>query len=253
MMRLYISKLFVLTVLASCSIFACAQEKFVDYGPAKSLLEVELNALAGGSTVTQNYKKIYSRIQEQNVNMGNSWGLGAKAVFGIRDFFGIGTAANFFWNQYNIDMAVVGADNTSMSAVFVNNRNFTFNVPVFVSFRFNVAHSVRWNVDGGFYYSFGFAGRQKQKIYRAEINAIDELVPEIQIVSTDYYHSPRTLFNVFNRGDIGIHFASSLNLGPHLSIGFQTQFGLKNAARSNGVDNPSVHNYTLHGIIGYRF
>lgn len=75
-------------------------------------------------------------------------GLGAKAVFGIRDFFGIGTAANFFWNQYNIDMAVVGADNTSMSAVFVNNRNFTFNVPVFVSFRFNVAHSVRWNVDG---------------------------------------------------------------------------------------------------------
>ena len=47
MMRLYISKFFVLTVLATCSIFARAQEKFVDYGPAKSLLEVELNALAG--------------------------------------------------------------------------------------------------------------------------------------------------------------------------------------------------------------
>jgi len=242
-----------LIILAFAWITTSAQQKFIDYGHAKSLLEIEVHAMAGGSTVSQNYNKIYSRIQEHNINMGNSWGVGAKAVFGIRDFLGFGTSANIMWNHYNIDLAVVGTDNTSMSAVFVNNRNFTFNIPVFISFRFNVAHSVRWNVDGGFFYSYGFAGRQKQKIYRAEINAVDELVPEIQTVSTDYYHSPRTLFNVFNRGDIGLHFATSLNLGPHLSVGFQSQYGLKNSARNNIVDKPSVHNYSLHGIIGYRF
>ncbi len=230
-----------------------SQQKFIDYGPASSLLEIEVHAMAGGSTVGQNYNKIYPRIQAHNVNMGNSWGVGAKAVFGLRNYLGLGTAANVMWNNYNIDMAVVGDDNMSMSAVFIENRNFTFNVPVFMSLRFNVAHSVRWNLDLGAFYSFGFAGRQKQKIYRAEINAVDELVPEMQTVSTDYYHSPRSLFNVFNRSDIGIHFATSINFGPHLSVGFQTQCGMKNAARSGGVDNPSVHNYTLHGVIGYRF
>lgn len=230
-----------------------AQQKFIDYGPASSLLEIEVHAMAGGSTVGQNYSKIYPRIQERNVNMGNSWGAGAKAVFGLRNYLGLGTAANVMWNNYNIDLAVVGQDNMSMSAVFVENRNFTFNVPVFISFRFNVAHSVRWNVDLGAYYSYGFAGRQKQKIYRAEINAVDELVPEIQTVSTDYYHSPRSLFNVFNRSDIGIHFATLLNFGPHLSVGFQTQYGLKNSARRGGVDKTSVHNYSLHGVVGYRF
>lgn len=252
-MRFRASQFLAALIIAVSCIPTYGQDKFLDYGPAKSLLEIELHTLAGGSTVTQNYNKIYSRIQKQNVNMGNSWGIGAKAVFGLRDFLGIGTSANLMWNQYNIDMAVVGSDNMSMSAVFIDNNNFTFNVPIFVSFRFNVAHSVRWNVDGGFYYSYGFAGKQKQKIYRAEINAMDELVPEIQTVSTDYYHSPRTLFNVFNRGDIGIHLATSLNFGPHLSVGFQTQYGLKNSARNNGIDKPSVHNYSLHGMIGYRF
>ncbi len=228
-------------------------EKFVDFSPATKMLELQIHGLVGGSSVTQNYDKLYSRIQNHNVNMGNSWGVGAKAVFGVRNFFGFGTSANIMLNYYNIDMAIVGEENTSMSAVFVNNRTVTFNIPVFASFRFNVAHSVRWDIDAGFYYAYGFAGRQKQQIYRAEINAVDELVPEIEKVTTDYYHSDRTLFNVFNRGDIGIHLGMSINFGPHLAVGFQTQYGLKNSARSNIVDNPSVHNFYMAGLLGYRF
>lgn len=230
-----------------------ATDNLISYGPSPKLLDVQVHILGGGSSVTQNYNKIYPRIQNQNVNMGNSWGLGAKAVFGIRDFFGFGTAIDVMLNNYNIDMAIVGSENTSMSAVFVNNRNYTINVPLFASLRMNVGQRVRWNVDLGFYYSFGFAGRQRQEIYRAEINSVDELVPEIEKISTDYYHSPRTLFNVFNRGDIGLHFSSSLDFGKHVTVGVQTQYGFKNAARPNGVDKPSIHNYSLHGTLGYRF
>lgn len=247
--------LLIITVLCVCIGFHSlhAQEKLVDYGPATKLLDIEFHAMGGGSSITQNYKKSLPNIQNQNVNMGNSWGIGAKAVFGLRSYLGIGTSINLMLNHYNVDMALLGTDNNSMSALFVNSHNFTVNIPVFVSFRFDVAKRVRWNVDGGMYYAYGFAGRQKQLIYRAEINSMDELVPEIERITTDYYHSPRTLFNVFNRGDIGLHIASSLDFGPHLTVGVQTQYGFKNSARSNGVFHPSVHNFSLHGLVGYRF
>ena len=228
-------------------------KKFVDYGPASKLITTQVHLMGGGSTVTQNYKSIYPSIQNRNVNMGNSCGVGAKAVFGLRDWLGLGTSLNLMLNHYNIDMAIVGADQSSMSAVFINNHNYTFNIPVFISFRFNVAHSVRWNVDGGFFYSYGFAGRQKQRIFRAEINEVDELVPETQNVTTDYYRSDRTLFNVFNRDDLGLHIATSLDFGPHLTVGVQMQYGFKNSATSNGTDRPSVHNLNMHGVLGYRF
>lgn len=230
-----------------------ASDTLINYGPAPKLIETQIHLMGGGSSVTQNYSKTFPNIQNQNVNMGNSWGFGARAVFGIRDYLGFGTCIDLMLNHYNVDMALLADDNSSMSALFVNSHNYTVNVPVFISFRFNVARRVRWNVDGGFFYSFGFAGRQKQLIYRAEINSMDELVPELQRVTTDYYHSPRTLFNVFNRGDIGLHLATSLDIGPHIAVGIQSQYGLKNAARTNGVYSPSVHNFALHGLIGYRF
>lgn len=229
------------------------EKNFIDYGPAPKLVSTEVHLMGGGSTVTQNYKKIYPSIQNQNINMGNSWGIGAKAVFGIRDWLGLGTCFNVMLNHYNIDIAVVGADQSSMSAAFINNHNFTIDIPVYISFRFNVAHSVRWNVDGGVFYSYGFAGKQKQRIYRAEINEVDELVPEIQKVSTDYYKSSRTLFNVFKRGDLGLHIATSLDFGPHLTVGLQFQYGFKNSAGDNGSNHPSVHNLNMHGLLGYRF
>lgn len=245
--------IFLLAFLLPCWQPLKAAENFVDFGPAPKLIEITVQGLGGGSSVTQNYQKIYPQIQNLNVNMGNSWGLGAKAVFGIKDYLGFGTALNVMLNHYNIDLAVIGNDHSSMNAVFVNNRNFTLNVPIFLSARFNVAHRVRWNVDLGMYYSFGFAGRQRQQIYRAEINAMDELVPELENVTTDYYHSPRTLFNVFNRGDIGLHFGTSLNFGPHLMVGVQTQYGFKNAARQTEIDKSSVHNLSFTALLGYRF
>lgn len=245
-----------IAVMAFASILwpaAAENIDFVDTRAADRLLEVEVHALGGGSSITQNYHKIYPQIQNRNVNLGSAWGVGGRAVFGIRNYLGFGTQLDVMLKHYNIDMAVLGADRNSMSALFLNNHTFSVNIPVFVSFRFNVAHSVRWNIDAGFYYSYGFAGRQRQKIYRAEINAVDELVPEIETVTTDYYHSPRTLFNVFNRGDIGAHIATSLNFGPHLSVGFQAQFGVKNSARHTEISKPSVHNMAFLGLVGFRF
>lgn len=228
-------------------------EVFVDFSPASRFIEVDAHAIGGVGSVLQNYKKEFPQIQNLNVNLGESLGLGFRAVFGIRGFLGLGTALDVTTNKYNIDMAILGSDNASMSAVFIDNRTYTVNIPVFVSFRFNVDRSVRWSVDAGMYYAYGLGGRQKQRIYRADVNAMDELVPQLVDVSTDYYHSRATFINGFNRGDLGFHLATYINFGPHLVVGAKYQIGVKNISRNIGVVNPSIHNQYFQGIVGYRF
>lgn len=251
--RLKIKAIAGLALLLGASSPAVSAADFVDFSPSDRLVEVDVHAIGGASSVMQNYKSCFPQIQNLNVNMGASLGIGARAVFGIRGYFGFGTAIDVTLNNYNMDMAVMGTDRASMSAVFVDNHTYKVNVPVFVSFRFNVDRSVRWNVDAGLYYSYGFAGTQKQSIYRADINEMEELVAQKLNVKTDYYHSGDTFINSFNRGDIGLHLATSLNFGPHLLVGVQAQTGFKNSARPNGVQNPKIRNYDFHAVLGYRF
>lgn len=242
-----------LFILISMLAIRSAAQDFVDTSKAKRFLEIDAHAFGGLSSVIQDYKSHFSQIQDLNVNVGESFGAGFRAVIGIREFLGFGTAIDLTRNKYNIDMAVMGTDRASMSAVFIDNRTYTVNIPVFMSFRFNVDKSVRWSVDAGFYYAYGFAGTQKQRIYRADVNAMEELVPQIVNISTDYYHSPNTFINAYNRGDIGLHLATYVNFGPHLIIGARYQIGMKNSSRSLGVINPSIHNHYFHGVVGYRF
>lgn len=247
-------KISLLTVTALlCSSLTVHSGDFVDFSPAKDLLEFDAHAIVGTSGVVQNYESKFPQIQDLSINMGTSLGLGCRAVFGFREYLGLGTAFNLTVNNYNIDMAILGTDNRSMNSVFVDNQFFSINIPIFLSFRFNVDSSVRWSVDAGMYYGYGFAGTQKQRIYRAEVNAMDELVPQLVNVKTDYYHSGETFINGYNRGDIGLHLATQMNFGAHLLVGIQYQLGFKNSSRAIGEINPSIHNQYLHAKVGYRF
>lgn len=247
-------KISLLTVLALlCSSLTLHSEDFVDFSPAKQSLELEAHAIAGTSGVIQNYESLFPQIQNMNANMGASLGIGFRAVFGFREYFGLGTAINVTLNNYNTNIAVLGSDNRSMSSVYIDNQFYSVNFPVFLSFRFNVDKTVRWSVDAGLYYAYGFAGTQKQRIYRAEVNAMDELVPQLVNIKTDYYHSRETFINGYNRGDIGLHLATQVNFGNHFLVGLQYQFGFKNSSQAIGVVNPSIHNNLLHAKVGYRF
>lgn len=226
---------------------------FVDFSKANRFIEVDVHALAGVSSIFQNYQTKFPQIQNLNINNGGSFGVGGKAVLGIRNYLGFGTAIDVLVNNYNYDMAILGSDNMSMSSVFIDNRNFFVNIPVFLSFRFNVDNNVRWNVDLGMYYAYGFAGTQKQRIYRAQINAMDELVPELVNLKTDYFHSSSTFISPFNRGELGLHLATSLNFGKHLIVGARMQIDFKNSARHSGIETPYVRPFYFHGTIGYRF
>ncbi len=243
--------LIAVVILAGAARMSAAD--FVDFSRSANFIEVDVHALGGIGAASMNYAKLFPQIQNQNVNMGESLGLGFRAVFGVRNYLGFGTALDVTTNSYNIDMAVMGSDKTSMSALFIDNRTYYVNIPAFVSFRFNVDNRVRWSVDAGLYYAYGFAGTQKQRIYRADINEMEELVPQIVTVKTNYFHSHSTFINGFNRGDIGIHLATYVNFGQHFVVGAKYQHGVKNISRPLGVENHTIHTHYFHGIIGYRF
>lgn len=243
-----------LTVLVAQAADMRAAGLVLDTAPASRLIEVDAHIIGGGGSVTQNYCSLFPQIENLNVNMGSHFGIGARAVFGIREYLGFGTAIDFTLANYDMDMLVVGDQpRQGISAVYLSNRIYRVNVPVFVSLRMKIDKSVRWNIDAGIYYAYGLGGRQKQKIFRGELNALGELVTQRESVATDYYHSSGTFVNVYNRGDIGLHLATSLNFGPHLLVGGQFQYGLKNSARATGVVSPRVNNLSVNAILGYRF
>lgn len=227
----------------------------LDTDKAKKPIETGIHVIAGGSSIIQNYRSTFPEIRNLDSNIGFSSGIGGRVTFGLREYLGLTTQANILFNNHNMDMAVVSGDGSeSMSALFIDSRAFYFNVPVCMTLRLNVAHSVRWNIDLGVYYSYGFAGRQRQTIYYAEISQIGQMVSERIDIKTDYFNSTATFQNSFHRSDIGIHFGTSLNFGPHLCVGFQLQKGFKNISfTQSGIKNPRITNFTLHGMLGWRF
>lgn len=226
--------------------------QFVDHSPARQFIEVDVHALAGTSGITQNYGSSFGAITNLNTSMGASFGAGAGAVFGMREWFGLGTEINLVYASNKLDMAVSGSESPSVSNVFIRNRFFYSNFPVFMSFRFNIVPGVRWRVDTGFYYTFGLLGKQKQSIYNTTINELGQLVPRIVITEPDYYHDSNTFINSYNRGDIGLHLATSLQFGNHLIVGVRSQIGFKNQSYTRGIKNPNIHNVNILATLGYR-
>lgn len=221
--------------------------------PPLRFVELDLHALAGGSSVTQNYMGTFPEIRELNSSMGAAYGVGAGAVFNFSGFLGLGTELNLTVNHNKIDMAVANDDATAVSNIFLRNRYWYANVPVYMSFRFSIAGLVRLNLDAGMYYSYGIAGRQKQTIYNSTVNDLGQLIPRVISTRPDYFNDGGTFINRFRRSDIGLHLGAGLTFGGHITVGARFQLGLKNVSFTDGVNNPNIHNINVMAMAGYKF
>lgn len=247
-------KLILLFVSLSISFGAGARE-FVDFGPAPEFLEVSVHALGGSSMITENYMGCFSEITEMNTSGGLTVGGGITAVFGIKDWLGIGTELNLLSQRYRADMAVSNDDATSISNIFLKNSTTVANIPIYMQFRFNVASGVRWTVDAGLYYSYGLHGRQKQSIYSSQVNSMGQLVNNRLTSKVHYYNSQSTFINTYHRSDIGFHLATGLQFSRKISVGARIDIGLKNVAHikgNAGIVCPNIHNIGYSFTIGYR-
>lgn len=228
----------------------------IDYGRAHKLVEADVHMLIGGSTITENYVSCYPEIREMNTSPGTSVGLGLTGVLGVREWLGIGVQLNLLANNFRTDLAVSDEAARTQSVVFLRNRVYYANIPVYAQFRFNLAAGIRWKVDAGLYYSYGLGGKQKQSIYHSEVNILGQLVPTDVVVEPGYFNTPQTFINSNYRGDIGIHIGSGIAF-KRFNVGAWMQMGLKNMAYvPQGTPiykSPNVHNASYRVVIGYNF
>lgn len=240
-------------LVAAAAVVSASAQQFVDKGAPASLLETDVHFLIGGSAQTQNYMSSFAPIREINTTMGAAWGVGATGEINLRNFLAIGTQLNVFQGNNRLDIAVSNDNATNMSNVFLRNRYYYFNVPVYMSFRFNVTRGLRWNVDGGLYYQYGFAGSQKQSVYSSMVNELGQLVNRVVVTKPSFFDDNGTFINQFRRSDIGLHIATSLLFVRKFSFGVVGTFGFKNISYTSGIVNPNIHNITLMASLGYHF
>ena len=243
----------VISLLLTLCLPAWSARPMVDYGKPDGFIDIYGQLLVGGSYITENYRSCYSEISDINSSMRPAFGLGVGARFNIRAFLGLGTELNFSRNGYNLDMAVVGDGDRSVSNVFQRNHFYKLDIPVFMSVIFNLSQSVKWNVDAGMYYAYGISGKQKNTIYNTRVNELEQLMMSVTPYEADFYNDKNAFINSYRRGDIGIHLATGLTFSSHLRIGVRSQFGFSNISNSIGIVKPSAHNLSFMAVVGWQF
>lgn len=242
-----------LTIISAALTSAAGNPVFVDHSRPDNFLDIDIHALAGGSYITENYMSCYPEISDLNAGMGPAFGIGAGVRFNIRSFLGLGTELNFTRNTEKMDMAVVGGNRHSVSNVFQRNTYYKFDVPVYMTFMFNLSSTVKWNVDTGLYYSYGTGGSQNNNIYDTRANELGQLIMSVSNFKADFYNDSKGFINSYNRSDMGLHLATGLTFGGHLRIGARAHIGFSNIANSTGIVKPSCHTLDFLGSIGWQF
>ncbi|MDE6048838.1 MAG: PorT family protein [Paramuribaculum sp.] len=250
-MKKYIIRLVIGLIIASVPATASAQ--FISYAPAKKFVEVDVHLFGGTTGIIQNYDSKFREITDVNGDNGTGFGGGVGVVFGLREWLGFGTELNLLFARNKLNMAVSNTEAVSMSNIFIKNRYSYVNIPLFMSFRFNVLPGLRWNIDAGIYYAYGLSGRQKQNIYRSYVNNLGQLMGSTVETSTKYFKNSATFINSYRRSDLGLHLATAIQFGSHFYIGMRFQIGMRNVAYTpDGIVNPSVHNLNFTGCVGYK-
>jgi len=243
----------ILILLLGSATAEAAGNVTVDRGPAEKFLDIDVHVLVGGSYMTENYTSSYPEISDLNTSMRPAFGVGVGARFNIRNFLGLGTELNFTRNGFSMDMAVVGSGGQSVSNVFQRNTYYKMDIPVYVSFIFNLSQAVRWNVDGGLYYAYGLAGKQKNTIYDTRSNELGQLMMSVTPYEADFYKDSKAFINSYDRGDIGLHLATGLTFSKHFKVGIRAHIGMSNLAHSTGIVKPDSHTMDFMATLGWQF
>lgn len=225
---------------------------FIDYGKPKSFIAIDAHILFGGSYVTNNYTDCYSEITDINSTMGFAYGVGATVKFNFSNFIGLGTQFNYLLNKNKMDMAVTRDGAPNVSNVFIRNSYRYIDIPVYMSFTFNLASRIQWLAEGGIYFAYGTGGKQTSTIYNAKVNDLGQLISNTQTHKAGYFDDSKAFINSYDKSDFGLHIGTGLSFYDKISINVFTHIGLSNAAKSTGIVKPSAHNFNVFCSVGYR-
>ena len=166
----------------------------------------------------------------------SSWGTGFNAGvvadICIRDFIAI--QPGFFYQSRSNSYTYIWSHSAMPDEVVVGHTlNYTFQVPVVASVRFNVTDNVRWRVDFGPTFSFGLGKSDKGKSFLPAESNFD-----------DGYYDNRHKF------EVGLKMGTGLNIFKHYYVGVHYVAGLRDVYKVKGFGG---RNKTWSFVLGYDF
>lgn len=216
-------------------------------------LELSVHASVGLSTITQNYVSAVPGLSDFMLSPGCRAGAGLDVRFDINKSFGLATGMDFHFNYFRYAMSLVDYSSGSISSIYARNSYNTLTVPVYLSWRFHIGHSMAWNIDAGVYFVNGLNGNLKASGYLSGENSIGQPVVNHANYETKYYSNTQSLINGVKRSDYGPRIATGLLYRQHYSLNAILQIGARNLAVNQGALDIKYHNISFDFQVGYIF
>lgn len=182
-------------------------------------------------------------------NRGTGFIIGGVVDLNIRQFFSV--QPGFFFENRSYDYTVVRYDQAQQSLQndLGHTRSNSFTLPVLASFKFQLSHTVRWNVDIGPYFGFGLGGSDDREIIGLKVASNPSEVSKYEhfVVDGDYYGNGQWRHRKF---DWGVKIGTGLRLSDHYVFNVYYMGGLKNVSDYGAW---SMKSRSWNFSIGYDF
>lgn len=246
----------ILTVAALCLSSTAAAEElhpFMDTSRPSKPLDIGVHVGLGVSTQIQNYASAVPGCADFHLSSGLQSAFGATVEVPLRRYIAIGTGADFVINNNSWAMTVINSEPNTVSTLYCRNTYRAFEIPIYLSLRFNLGSRITWTNEGGMYFCFGTGGRTRITSYSAAVNQLGQQQVTRTRYDHPYYNADTPILNGFGRNDIGIHLATGLQYLRRWTLKAVMRYGFKDVARNYGVLDVNVHNLAFSFRLGYTF
>lgn len=239
-------------LLAGC-LPARGAEPFYDSGRPAKLLDINPHIGVGMSSIIQNYGSAVPGLSDFLLSPGCLIGAGVDVRFAIRNSFGIGTGLEFGINNLRYSMSIIDGGTGSISSMYVRSHFYTASVPLYLTTRFNIGRTIKWNVDFGVYLAKGLGGKTKIIGYASGMNSLDQPIVTHASYTVDYFNADDTLINGVKDFDWGPRIATGLTYKHRYTLNAVLQVSAPNLASNKGVLDIKYRNINLEFQVGYIF
>lgn len=217
---------------------------FIDTRRPDNFVELDIHAGVGAYSMLQNYGSAVPDCADFTLTPGALTQIGAGAVLPIRGFFAVGTGIDFNINNFYYSMTVLHPAAGTLNTLYTRNHFYSFDVPLFLSFRFNLGTKVRWDNELGSYLTFGVGGHTKTTAYTSSTNELGQSQVSEVHYDRDYYNDDDAIINGVAKLDWGLHLGTGIVVNRNFMLKCVMHLGAHDLAKNFGV--LSVHNHTLN-------
>lgn len=217
------------------------------------MVDLGVHVGEGARTILQNYATEIGGIADFSLTPGSMTSFGATAELPIRRYLAVGTGLDFTINNYYYSMTVLEADQGTLNTIYSRNHFYTLDIPVYLSFRFNLGTRVRWHNEIGGFIALGCGGKTRTKAYASSTNSLGQSQVTEMSYSRDYFSDDDAIINGITNTDWGLHLATGVAVHDHWQVKCVFRVGARDLAKNFGVLGISNHSLSVAFRIGYLF